>query len=468
MIFISQYLRRRRSFPRKSASAVLDELRKRICFDSKVNWSTVASCVILVCLLMHSGGSGRIHAAQPVDETKVQAAGIRKLESTRLTLYTDLPSSPEVDELPRVFDQAFDLWCKYFNIDPAQHKNWHMRASLMDVPARFEAAGLLAPGVPKFFNGYTRDHECWLNNQTSPYYRRHLLLHEGVHGIMFTLLGDNAPPWYTEGMAELLATHRWQNGRLELPYFPKRTDEVPKLNRIEIVQTDFANHRAKQLTDVMAYDNRAHLQVEPYAWSWAAAVFLDEHPRYRDRFRKLISLLKGADDFNAKLWEAFAGDAPQLAEDWQVFVADLDYGYDFQCTAIDFTPGKPLQTATINVDVQADHGWQNSGLRLEAGKSYKITASGRYQVASPKKPWISEPNGVSIRYINGKPLGILLAAVHQENPTARANAFLKPIVVGYGTTITPEVTGTLYLKINDSAGQLDDNAGHAQVTIAPE
>ena len=124
-----------------------------------------------------------------------------------------------------------------------------MRASLIDDPARFEAAGLLPSDLPKFLNGFTRQNECWLYNQTSPYYRRHLLLHEGVHGFMFTLLGRNAPPWYMEGMAELLATHRWQDGKLELPYFPKRPDEVPKLGRIEIVQKDFAGRPGQTIPD---------------------------------------------------------------------------------------------------------------------------------------------------------------------------------------------------------------------------
>ncbi len=74
---------------------------------------------------------------------------------------------------------------------------------------------------------------------------------------MFTLLGDHAPPWYIEGMAELLGTHHWQNGKLDLPYFPKSRDEVPKLGRIDIVQKDFAAHHAKHFADVMAYDNHA-------------------------------------------------------------------------------------------------------------------------------------------------------------------------------------------------------------------
>ena len=46
-----------------------------------------------------------------VDEGRVRAAGIRKLSSKRLTLYTDLPPEASVEELPGIFDQAFPQWC---------------------------------------------------------------------------------------------------------------------------------------------------------------------------------------------------------------------------------------------------------------------------------------------------------------------------------------------------------------------
>jgi hypothetical protein len=216
---------------------------------------------------------------RPIDESKVAVAGIRKLESKRLVLYTDVASSPEIDDFPQAFDQAFDLWCQYFGLDANNFPDWRMRASLMEERGRFQAAGLLPSESPNFLNGFTRQYECWLYNQTSPYYRRHLLLHEGVHGFMYTLIGRNAPPWYMEGMAELLATHRWQDGKLELPYYPKRPDDVPKLGRIEIVQKDFTNQQAKQFPSVMEYSGLDYLQVEPYGWSWAATAFLNGNPR---------------------------------------------------------------------------------------------------------------------------------------------------------------------------------------------
>ena len=80
---------------------------------------------------------------------------------------------------------------------------------------------------------------------------------------------------------------------------------------------------------------------------------------------------------------------------------DMEYGYDLGRAAVDFTPGKPLPEAGTSVRVEADRGWQNSGLRLESGVSYRLRATGRYQVADqpqipdkatwelwfPQQPW---------------------------------------------------------------------------------
>ena len=61
-----------------------------------------------------------------------------------------------------------------------------------------------------------------------------------------------------------------------------------------------------------------------------------------------------------------------------------------------------------------------------------------------------------------------MAAVRSDNPDKNSpSVFLKPMTVGLGTTITPEQSGTLFLKINDSAAELDDNAGQLRVEIMP-
>ncbi len=116
--------------------------------------------------------------------------------------------------------------------------------------------------------------------------------------------------------------------------------------------------------------------------------------------------------------------------------------------------------------VAADRGWQSAGVTLEAGKTYHLRATGRFQVATDPQPWPSGPGGVTIRYWERKPLGMLLAAVHPEPFDPRTeSSLLKPIAIGEEATLRPEASGTLYLRINDSPAELADNAGSLEVQI---
>ncbi|MEX2185519.1 MAG: hypothetical protein WD875_01950 [Pirellulales bacterium] len=414
-------------------------------------------------------------AEKPLDDAAIAAAGLRKITGKHLTLITDVPSSAAVDELPRVFDLAVPQWVEYFKLDEKKLNGWNLRAVLMKDKEKFKAAGLLPDGLPEFLNGYARAGVVWFYDQTSDYYRRHLLLHEGTHAAMYTALGRAGPPWYSEGMAEYLATHRWADGKLTLRYFPRDPQETPGLGRIKIVRDEFAAGRSLPLSAVLAYDSTAHRQNEPYAWSWAAVTFLDSHPRYRDQFRRLLADVELNDGaFNVALRGLFETDLAQMQEEWQLFVAALEHGYDFEKTAVDFTPGVELSTGGQSITVAADRGWQNSGVRLTAGQTYRLTASGRYQVADQPRVWWSEPGGVSIRYYQGRPLGVLLAAVRPDGDGVapldggQPSALLQPTTIGLGAELAPAQSGTLYFKVNDSAGELGDNEGNLTVNVEPK
>lgn len=411
-------------------------------------------------------------ADKPLDEAAIAAAGLRKITSKHLTLITDLPSSPAVDELPRVFDLAVPQWIDYFQLDRAKLEGWNLRVALMKDKEKFKSPGLLPDGLPDFLHGFARPQMAWLYEQPTDYYRRHLLLHEGTHAILYTALGRAGPPWYSEGLAEHLATHRWADGQLTLRYFPKTREETPGLGRIKIVRDEFAEGRQLPLATVMAYDTLAHRKNEPYAWSWAAVAFLDSHPRYRDRFGKLLADVdKDASAFTVAVRGLYEADLAALQEEWQIYIAALEHDYDFERTAIDFTPGSDFSAGLKTITVAADRGWQNSGARLVAGKKYQLTASGRFQVAREPRPWMSEANGVSIRYYRGRPLGMLLAAVRPDGDDAlpldggTPSALAAPISVGLAAELAPAQSGTLYFKINDSAGELRDNEGNVRVAV---
>jgi hypothetical protein len=166
-----------------------------------------------------------------------------------------------------------------------------------------------------------------------------------------------------------------------------------------------------------------------------------------------------------------------MFEEWQVFIAGLEYGYDIPRTILDFTPGKSMtDNEPATVAVSSDRGWQNSGLRLESGRKYELTASGRWKKTMRPEFWTGqknlpeeielEPGGVSIRYYRGQPLGILQAVVRPDRPNPnKPAAFLHPTTVGLKTTLTPDESGTLYFKLNDTAADLSSNEGEVKCIV---
>ncbi len=405
-------------------------------------------------------------------ERRARDAGIRRISGRHLTLFTDLPEDEAVDRLPQIFDLAYPQWCRYFQVSQTARPHWRMIGCLMVAKERFVNAQLLPEEIPDFLHGYTANDRLWMNEQPTAYYRRHLMLHEGTHGFMVMRMGGCGPPWYMEGIAELMATHRLDASdgavRLELNHFPASRDEVPYWGRIRIVKDGFEGGTAFTLSQIFNTPHRSFLRNEPYGWTWAAAAFLDGHPAYQKRFRRLWRWVSRP-DFGERTARMFSDDMDAMNEQWQVFVANLEYGYDLKRMAIEFQSGAPLDADSTTVIVRADRGWQSSGVRVDAGETYQLTASGRYQVATEPKIWWCEPGGVSIRYYKRLPLGILIGAVRPDDNgdlvEPSSSALLARWPIGLGTLLKPQRTGTLYLRINDSAAELHDNEGSLEVVI---
>jgi hypothetical protein len=404
------------------------------------------------------------------DKTSAQRAGLRTVESERLTLCTDLPPSEAIDALPSAFDLAWPQWCEYFNRPEQRTAAHRMTAFLMLDRERFRRAGFLPGRLPDFRNGFSWDDDLWLVEQPTEYYRRHLLLHEGTHAFMNTVLGGCGPAWYMEGVAELLATHRLtdgnSDGKLTLNTIPSSKNDVPQLGRIKLVRDAVAAGRLLSIDTIMAFEPQTQLENEAYAWSWALAALLDGAPQYRLRFRAQQADVT-QHDFNERFRERFATDWDKLSDDWQVFATTLTHGHDLERSAIDFGSGETRPAKDAKVEVAVDRGWQSTGVRLEAGKKYRLHATGRYQIVAGPPAWESEADGVSMRYEGGHLLGALLAVVRPDEPTS-PSAFLTPTVIGSHGELLTERSGTLYLRVNDSPAELADNLGTLSVTIEEE
>lgn len=417
-------------------------------------------------------GSGGVLAQVP-DTNTLREAGIRTLKSRHLTLYTDLPSSPDVDDLAKVFDLAISQWAQFFNAQPAALDNWHVVACVMQDAQRFEDYRLLPQDLPPFLHGLQRGDRIWVREQPSAYYRRHLLLHEGTHAVMNRIFGRVGPAWYREGIAEMLATHSYRDGKLKLDVFPQDRSDVEYWGRIKIVRADVEKNGVRQINQIVDLPTRAFLSSDAYAWSWALQAFLHRRTKYAELCQSLLTEMGNSDRSVTKAFlRGFQRQRADLDYDWNLFVRHLDYGYDSSHETI--TPAKKVddleddRIRTVLVDVTK--AWQAAGLRVAASDSIELAALGRFQVARespPGKPavaWMCEPQGITLEYYQGRPLGQLLAAIVPEDASSSDSRF-DAVSVGRMGKMSTKTGGQLYLRINERSDRLGDNSGQITVKI---
>ena len=395
-------------------------------------------------------------------------AGLRVIESDRLVLVTDRPAreGDGVEGLPQVFDQAVAAWCQHYGMPPPA--DWRACGCLVVDRERFRAAGLLPTTIPEFAHGFCAGHSFWLQDQSNPAYRRHLLLHEGVHAFTLTERRLATPAWYNEGIAELLATHRLEGGAASPAFvptpIPNRSTDVEQLGRIEELRSLRQARRMPSLGEVLAAPHGDHRAVSDYAASWAAVVLLTAHPAYADPFAALERGPLGA-DFNDRLASMPGFDAARASRDYDALTDEIDYGYGFARSAIDWTPGKPLDTST-RLEVAAGRGWQNTGVALAAGRRYVLRANGRCSLGRVgDSPVDTEAGGISLDWYRGRPLGRLLVAQWSDSPPDGGRPRFVMLGEGAAATITAATDGPLYLKLNEPPGELADDAGSIAVEV---
>jgi hypothetical protein len=400
------------------------------------------------------------------DDARLEALGIHVWESKRLKLYGDLPEEQGA-VLPPLVDQLYDaLEAEFGALPPARDGgDFQMTGYLIRDDALFRETGLIPDNLPPLNHGRHRANEFWLRDQEFDYYRAHLLLHEATHAFMTFMPDTQSPVWYLEGMAEVFGTHRaLPDGRIEFGVMPDRPEAYAGWGRITLVRREFAADRVRQIPEIIGWGPEDFFQPESYAWCWSLAHFLRQHPRYRARFQALGREDRGT-RFAARFRELFGPDTADLSTEWALYITNLQYGYDVARAAIEFQPGQPLAVqATATVDIHADRGWQSSRVEVVAGETYRITATGQVTLANEPRPWVSEPRGVTIDYVDGQPLGKLLAAIRSTAPSP-VETMLRVLPVGPAATFTAPLTGTVYLRVNDGWDRLADNRGAYRVTI---
>ena len=74
----------------------------------------------------------------------------------------------------------------------------------------------------------------------------------------------------------------------------------------------------------------------------------------------------------------------------------------------------------------------------------------------------SEADGISLRWYRSRPLGRLLVAQWIDDATG-----FRALASGASGEFSAAVTGPLFVKINESPGELADNRGRLAVELQP-
>lgn len=403
-------------------------------------------------------------------QTGKTPGGLNEYSTSRLRLITDVPIDEELRSWSDLIDQSILHWKSYFGVGALNEKQLSVTAFLILDQNRFQADGFLN-GVPAFDEGYQFGNRLFLREQPSIYYRRHLFLHEATHWIMSVIYGGGGPPWYMEGMAEFQGTHGIQDGRLQLGIIPASPQQVPYWGRLKAIDESLNSGTAPSLSQILAFQNDRDRTVR-YAWSWAACTFFSMHPKYSG----LLSQARGEHlDYsyalNRKLMRLLESEWAEVNLDWNGFISDLDFGYSPTHSMVQ-TGAIPHATTlgqTQKVVLATDRGWQCTGIRASVQQKIKFDCQGRFRIKSTsgQPDWESEPQGITIEYYRGLPIGCVIATVQSDSNQQNTKRW-EIHRIGRGNTIQSTEDGMLYLKINEPSRALSDNRGTIEVQITLE
>ena len=264
-----------------------------------------------------------------------------------------------------------------------------------------------------------------------------IIQHECTHGFCHLAFGGVGPLWLAEGLAELGRFWREKEKGINVP---------------PVILTHLRVALAPSLSAITAPNQPPSNDWRDYTWRYALCQMLVDNPNYADRFRGLaVALMEGQPGVS---FESVYGPVRrEMAFEFEQFLTHVGNGYRADLTA---WPWKAKQRKLApggvgRAKVKAAAGWQASGVEVEAGAVYVITAEGTWRMADGAEP--NGPDGDAAG--QGRLAGALMAdfTVSPEIPLGRHTSWIAP------------ADGFLMLRAADAWTELADNDGTIAVTI---
>ena len=260
--------------------------------------------------------------------------------------------------------------------------------------------------------------------------------HEATHAYANLAFGSAGPTWLAEGVAEM--GQYWKVDERAVDISPVVLDYLqqagPKRTLLEIAvpgRTDSGTWR-------------------DYAWRWALCHLLANNPNYADRFKPLAIALMSEQE-NVSFESVYGPVAQQISFEYDLFLQTLDNGYRADLCAWQW--GRKFATLTgdrrAKTSVIAKYGWQASTLRVKAGESYEVAATGNWKIAAGSAETTADGDDAG----RGKLLGVVVSEFKLG----------KPLEIGARGKFTAAKDGDLYFRCRDDWNRLADNAGELTV-----
>jgi hypothetical protein len=264
-----------------------------------------------------------------------------------------------------------------------------------------------------------------------------IIQHECTHGFCHLTFGGVGPLWLAEGLAEL---GRWWR------------EKEKGVNVAPVILDHLHDAPRPTLAAITAPNQPPSNDWRNYTWRYALCKMLLDNPNYADRFRGLaVALMEGQPGVSFE--SVYGPVSREVAFEFGQFLTHVGNGYRADLTA---WPWKAKQRKLApggvgRAKVKGAAGWQASGVEVEAGAVYVITAEGAWRMAADAEP--NGPEGDAAG--RGRLTGALFAdfTLSPEIPLGSHSSWIAP------------ADGVLMLRAADAWTELADNDGTLSITI---
>jgi hypothetical protein len=399
--------------------------------------------VFLCCLLLsHAAFSAPKPGRTGEKGRAADQAVVRNFQSQHFLIHTDL-SSAEAHELLKQLESELKTIAAYWGRPASGILECNVVQDLSNWPENLQNA-MEPEGIAKIREGagvcisssraskdrfVAKSHVYAVAKDNVP-------LHEAVHGYCWQTFGRCGPRWYAEGMAELGKC--WVNGQ-------KGVNANPVLIKF------LRESEPRKIQDLIVTDANPGGSWKDYAWWWFLCHLLENNTNYSAQFRALGPELLAGKDTGFR--QIFGAKIDELTFEYDFFLQHLEAGYRVDLCSWDWKRKFFALGAgrTVSATIQANRGWQPSGLTTAADVKYEYSATGTWTVGKESKA--VDADGAADG--QGRLVGVLMKGYHLG----------KEFELGRSGSFTAPSAGNLYLRCCCDWTKIADNSGRIVVKL---